>query len=345
MLVDETDPSDTPSVLVYLEHAIVDGRPTRAGNRRVVSKQFEFVEVDPDGTRTARRLGAVPRLPPSHTTRSSSAASPDHRGRLGPRRPRVKRSRPRRRAGPSHLDEVRRRTLDRVERTDGRCARRLHAEIQYWDHRANELKEHELAGKLPKSGMNSAKARQRADELQARLKRRSSELDAERQLSPLPPVVSGGALVIPPGCSPRMLGAPADEVAESRTRDARVTERVAVDAVLAAERASAATRTRCRRTTRATTSSRRTTTGRSGSSRSRAASPARTRSRSPAARSASAATSPTQHILALAEVADAVATDVRYVRQAFEDVGDLPFDTISVNLQWKPYFERGEVPA
>ena len=32
-------------------------------------------------------------------------------------------------------------------------------------------------------------------------------------------------------------------------------------------------------------------------------------------------------------------------RRAFEDVGDLPFDTISVNLKWKPYFDRGEVPA
>ena len=36
-------------VLVYLEHAIVDGRTDAAGNRRVVSKRFEFVELDPDG--------------------------------------------------------------------------------------------------------------------------------------------------------------------------------------------------------------------------------------------------------------------------------------------------------
>ena len=47
--------------------------------------------------------------------------------------------------------------------------------------------------------MNSAKARQRADELEARLKRRLEELDAERQLSPLPPVVAGGALIVPAG--------------------------------------------------------------------------------------------------------------------------------------------------
>jgi hypothetical protein len=68
----------------------------------------------------------------------------------------------------AHLEEVRRRTVDRVERTTAAVKTRLEAEIRHWDHRANQLKDQELAGKLPKSGMNSAKARQRADELQAR---------------------------------------------------------------------------------------------------------------------------------------------------------------------------------
>jgi hypothetical protein len=30
------------------------------------------------------------------------------------------------------------------------------------------------------------------------------------------------------------------------------------------------------------------------------------------------------------------AMDVRYVRRAFEEAGDLLFDTISVNPRWKP---------
>ena len=52
-----------------------------------------------------------------------------------------------------------------------------------------------------------------------------------------------------------------------------------------------------------------------------------------------------QHILALVEVDEAISREVRYVRRAFEDVGDLPFDTIRVNLKWTSYFDRGEVPA
>jgi hypothetical protein len=47
--------------------------------------------------------------------------------------------------------------------------------MRYWNSRANELKEKELAGKI-NANLNSAKARQRADELEARLKQRLGEL-------------------------------------------------------------------------------------------------------------------------------------------------------------------------
>ncbi|HLI57121.1 MAG TPA: helicase-related protein, partial [Actinomycetota bacterium] len=60
VLVDNNDASSTPSVLVYLQHAIVDGRTDRGGNRRVVSKRFEFVQVDASGA--ARSAGWAPYL-------------------------------------------------------------------------------------------------------------------------------------------------------------------------------------------------------------------------------------------------------------------------------------------
>ena len=53
---------------------------------------------------------------------------------------------------------------------------------------------------------------------------------------------------------------------------------------------------------------------------------------------------PDQHVLALAEIGPATKPFVRYLRGAFQDIGDLPFDTISVNLKWKPYFEGAEIP-
>jgi hypothetical protein len=81
---------------------------------------------------------------------------------------------------------------------------RLTKEITYWDHRANQLKDQELAGKA-NAKINSGKARQRADELQARLQRRMVELELERQISPLPPVAIGGSLVIPIGLLRKLL--------------------------------------------------------------------------------------------------------------------------------------------
>ncbi|MGZ4417557.1 MAG: helicase-related protein, partial [Gaiellaceae bacterium] len=198
VLVDETDAGDTPRVLVYLQHAVVDGRTDTSGNRRIVSKQFEFVEVDPSGE--AESAGWAPYL-------DCRPASPEE---LAPLTGVIEGDWVRKDLetqalnhgvllARAHLDEVRRRTLERVDRTTAAVKERLLSEIQHWDHRANQLKDKELAGKLPKSGMNSAKARQRADELEARLKKRLDELDAEHQLAPLPPVVVGGALIIPAG--------------------------------------------------------------------------------------------------------------------------------------------------
>jgi hypothetical protein len=81
---------------------------------------------------------------------------------------------------------------------------RLTKEVIYWDHRANQLKDQELAGKV-NAKINSGKARQRADELQARLQRRMAELELERQISPLPPVAIGGSLVVPIGLLRKLL--------------------------------------------------------------------------------------------------------------------------------------------
>src|SRR5262249_51243721 len=88
--------------------------------------------------------------------------------------------------------------------------------------------------KLPRSGMNSGRARQRADELEARLKARMDELEAERQLAPQPPVVAGGALIVPAGLMARERGTPAADVAADAAQRRR-TERAAIDAVMATE--------------------------------------------------------------------------------------------------------------
>ena len=79
------------------------------------------------------------------------------------------------------------------------------------------------------------KAQERADELQARLQKRMEELEQERQLSPLPPNVVGGTLVVPKGLLLRLRGERREE-ADAVTRETARIERIAMRAVMEAER-------------------------------------------------------------------------------------------------------------
>jgi hypothetical protein len=99
---------------------------------------------------------------------------------------------------PEHLEEVRGPRLKLISKTEAAVKERLSKEITYWDHRAEQLKLQEQAGKS-NARLNSGEARKRADLLQGRLQKRFEELKLETQISPLPPVVLGGLLVVPAG--------------------------------------------------------------------------------------------------------------------------------------------------
>ena len=197
-------------MLFYLEHAIQDASLTRAGERRVISQRMLYVELDEDGN--ARHLHYAPYL----DYRPLNEDEPDVDAHPWPtrnapgspaiwsRRRRPTLSRP---SFPNILQEVRSRKLELIAKTEAAVKERLTKEISYWDHRAEELKLQEQAGK-PNARLNSDEARKRADGLQARLEKRMEELKLERQISPLPPVVLGGVLVVPVGLIAAMTGKP-----------------------------------------------------------------------------------------------------------------------------------------
>ena len=94
---------------------------------------------------------------------------------------------------PEHTREVRDRVVTLVNKTEVAVKERLAEEINYWDHRAAQLRTQEEAGKS-KTTLNSSGARKRADELLARLQKRLRQLELERQITALPPVPVGGVL-------------------------------------------------------------------------------------------------------------------------------------------------------
>jgi SNF2 family DNA or RNA helicase len=228
-LIASDDPSIEPRLLVYLDHTVTDGRHVH-GQRQVVSRHFQYVEIDRHGDAldpgTEPYIGYAPvnddqrallesQLDTGWVDRSAEAAARDwaieHL------------------AAP-HFDEVSAVTAARVAKVRAAVHERLAAEIRFWDERAEELKSQELAGKKPR--ISSGRARARADEMEARMARRRLDLDLEANLHNSPPTIVGAALVVPQGLLDMLHGSPPDP---SDVADKMETDRRAVAAVVKAE--------------------------------------------------------------------------------------------------------------
>ncbi|MGC9371617.1 MAG: helicase-related protein, partial [Paracoccaceae bacterium] len=230
VLVDPTDPGTTPRALFLLEQQVRDaGGSGSAG--RTISREVHFVEVSEAGE--LRRGGYAPYLDYRPATAEELAG-------LGPclEADWLSGEALEERAVayaiehlvPRHLAEVRQRRETRIDKTLAAVHERLTKEINYWDQQAADLRRRLRQSQRPRPGLriNAERAQQRADALAERLEQRTAELERERKVSAAPPVVVGGALIVPVGL---LLGdaTPAD----LRTR--QVTEAIAMQAVMEAE--------------------------------------------------------------------------------------------------------------
>ncbi|MCY3849340.1 MAG: helicase-related protein [Acidimicrobiaceae bacterium] len=231
ILVDPKDLSVEPRLLVFLDHSVTDGRMVH-GRRQVVSRRFQYVEIDRHGS--ACDPGGQPYLnyaPLSDEQEALLDGRLDldwagHTAEVGARDWAIEKM-----ANP-HFQEVRTIVANRIARVAEAVRERLEAEIRYWDMRTEEIKAQEIAGGKPR--LNSGNARARADALVARLAQRRVELAAEADLHNGPPTVVGAALVVPQGLLDQLEGKPPDP---EPTADKMETDRRAVAAVMKAERA------------------------------------------------------------------------------------------------------------
>jgi superfamily II DNA or RNA helicase len=228
VLIDPTDPGRSPRVLFFMQQDIQDARTSRNGEKRIISREVHFVEIEEDGQ--TRLGGGAPYLNYRPTTGEELTelrtmltkdwlSGDDLESRalnyaiehLVPR----------------HLGRVRKQREKRVEKTLAAVHERLTKEINYWDKRAAKLRQDEKAGKTH-AKINAARAQARADELAARLERRTEELELERQISATPPVVIGVTVVVP-------IGALLGDRTPFELTDTRITEAIAMQAVMQAE--------------------------------------------------------------------------------------------------------------
>lgn len=229
VLVDPHDDGNQPKVLFMLDHSVREG----SGEvQKDVSRRMQFVEMRPDGAAApapfARHLDLVP-ITPDQVKLVADVLQADWVTQQIEARAL---SYAVEHLVPEHTQEVAGRRQRQADKQLAAVRERLIKEIQYWSDRAIKLDMDVRAGKQPR--LQPDNARRRAEELGARLKQRTAELQAMRQVVSGSPNVIGGALVIPAGMLAERSGTPnfsADAVARARI------ERMAMQAVFDAEHA------------------------------------------------------------------------------------------------------------
>ncbi len=224
ILVDPNDSGTAARVLVAVTQEITDGHQPA----HTVSKRFDFVEIDQAGG--ARSAGPAPYL--DYDTASDSVSKIAESIRLEPWL-----------CGGieqlaldwsidngvhQQLAAVESQLKPQVERIREQVKHRLRLEINYWDAEHGNLLEQQSVGKRLK--ISPETAHKRARDLEARLERRLRQLDADERLQVKPPVIAGGALIIPAGLLSR-----AGATVPTFARNTQLSDRRAVAAVLAAE--------------------------------------------------------------------------------------------------------------
>lgn len=232
VLLDPIDYDTTPTLLLILEHSVREGSGTGV---RTLSQRLQFVWASPDGG--LRAADAAPHLgleifPDSARPLLADVLQQDwlQSGLEASAIAHAAQT-----LVPQHYEEVRRRRLERLDRTHAAVRSRLTQEINYLAGRAAQLDLQVSAGKQPR--VQPANLRRRAEELAARLQERERQLTAQRNIVSAPPVVRGGALVIPLGLLLQLQGQPIPaEFAVDAAARAEIECR-AMQAVMAAEKA------------------------------------------------------------------------------------------------------------
>jgi hypothetical protein len=228
VMVDPNDMGITPRVTFIIDHAVKEGRDPD----RVVSRRMQFIAIDPQGQPTnagwAPHLDLEPIAPADLPLVDEVLQAPWLTQNLE----QVALAHASTQLVPEHFEEVRTRRERQVDKTLAAVHERLVREINFWSDRYIKFQEDLAAGKDVRLPLDNV--RRTIDALTARRQSREQELRAMRHVISATPVIVGGALVIPAGLLAQRKGE-TGWIADAAAR-ARI-ERVAMQAVMAAERA------------------------------------------------------------------------------------------------------------
>lgn len=225
VLIDENDSGTTPRLLFALEHSIRDG----IGN--IISRRIHFTEIYPDGSAhnagDAPHIDYIPAEPDEHSAILNHVKAHD----IFPADIEdIAANYAVSEIIPAHSEDVKARKLAMLAKTERAVKSRLADEIYYRDSKAIDLRQKEEAGKFDRDN-TSKKAQETADELHERMKARLAEIEQEKNISSLPPVIITAALIIPKGLRDNLAGKISDFHQDGRKR----VESLAMNTVIQAE--------------------------------------------------------------------------------------------------------------
>jgi superfamily II DNA or RNA helicase len=233
VLLDPTDMGSTPRVLVMIDHAVRESVYGK-DERQVTSRRMQFVEIDAEGN--VIHAGWAPHLDLEPLPEVDTYLIQDilNQSWLCDTLEQQALSYAAGKLVPEHFQEVKERRERHVDKILGAVHERLTKEIDHWQDRYFHLSDAVEAGKQPR--VQPEMAKRRVEEMRARLEQRTKELMAKRNVISSPPVVVGGALVVPAGLLAQRKG---EETPLFSTDAARrgVIERIAMQAVMDREHA------------------------------------------------------------------------------------------------------------
>ncbi|MBF0240796.1 MAG: hypothetical protein HQM12_24130 [SAR324 cluster bacterium] len=199
MMVDPNDEATEPRLLFMIDHSV---RESAEPHPVVVSRRLQFVTINPQ--EQASNAGWAPHLDlvPFEDTGSAGILpalieeilqSSWINKNLEP----LVLAHASQFLAPEHYQEVKTRRERQADKIMSAVNERLVKEINYWSDRYLKLSDDVAAGKQPR--LQPDNARNRVEELTARLEQRKKELEAMKNVVSSTPLVIGGALVIPQG--------------------------------------------------------------------------------------------------------------------------------------------------
>ncbi|MBE6357839.1 MAG: DUF3883 domain-containing protein [Lentisphaerae bacterium] len=226
VMVDPVDDGITPSLLFMIDHGVRESE-----GDKLVSRRLQFVRMLPDGT--AQNGGWAPHLDLTDPTPEALVLADAIKKQdwINQDLESMAVQYATANMAQEHFAEVSSHRIQQVDKVEKAVKSRLIAGINYWTQRALQLEMEVQAGKQPR--VQPLNARQTAEDLTNRLRKREAELSQMRNVVSNTPHVMGGILVIPQGLLNKISGVGAfstDPLARSRV------ERMAMETVMETER-------------------------------------------------------------------------------------------------------------